>query len=70
MTLLVVACMLGRAPAVFADVHHPVGAFAQFADCPLDNPATAKCIVDETNNTAILDGELSVATAAAVENHE
>jgi hypothetical protein len=38
-------CALSSPGSAVAAQHHPRGVFAEFADCPLSNPAVAQCIV-------------------------
>jgi len=42
------AMMLVPSQALAAS-HHPKGEFAQFAECPLNNPKVAICVYSESN---------------------
>jgi hypothetical protein len=68
--------MLGPVVTASASEHHPTGDFARFSDCPLNDPATWKCFVNETTsglftlgkrtipivNTIVVRGGMSEAT--------
>jgi hypothetical protein len=43
-----------------ATEHHPTGAFAQFADCPLSNPETTYCVFAKTESGEVELGKQSV----------
>jgi hypothetical protein len=43
-----------------ATVHHPKGAFAVFADCPLSNPQVAMCLVAHLTSGEFVLGNRTV----------
>jgi len=43
------AMMLVPASQAFGASHNPTGEFAQFAECPLNNPATLACVYSESS---------------------
>ncbi len=51
---------LGFASPALASVHHPKGAFAQFADCPLSNSATNTCLFAQTEKGEFIVGSQTV----------
>jgi hypothetical protein len=55
-SMAVVMLLLAMTSSAYAVVHHPKGAFAVFADCPLSNPSVNTCVVANTES-----GELVVA---------
>jgi hypothetical protein len=52
--------MLGPVFTASAAEHHPTGEFARFADCPLNNPTTQKCFIDETNSGIFVLGKHTI----------
>ena len=60
-TLAVVPlAVLGSASPALAATHHPKGEFAQFADCPLSNPAIHDCIYAQTETGQFVVGNETV----------
>jgi hypothetical protein len=58
---MVVVAMCGLPPsAALAVEHHPTGAFAPFADCPLSNPSVEACIVAESSSGEFIVGKKTV----------
>jgi hypothetical protein len=51
---------LALASPAFATEHHPTGAFAPFADCPLSNAAVTQCIVASTTSGQFTIGKKTV----------
>jgi len=61
--LVVVAALivpLAVASPALATEHHPTGAFAPFADCPLSNPNVTGCIVASTTSGEFTVGKKTV----------
>jgi hypothetical protein len=52
--------MLMLAPSALASSHNPKGEYAQFAECPLNNPETAECIYSVTNGGSFVVGKKTV----------
>jgi hypothetical protein len=52
--------VLSVASPALAVEHHPKGAFAPFADCPLSNAAVEECIVASTNSGEFTVGKKTV----------
>jgi hypothetical protein len=48
------------APPAGAELHHPTGAFAPFADCPLENPVVLDCLAGITTNGELKLGDRTV----------
>ncbi len=59
-TLAVVAMALAGVSPALAATHNPKGDFAQFADCPLSNPATKSCIFGQTEKGEFIVGNTTV----------
>lgn len=55
----VAALALPVAPAAAAP-HHPTGEYAQFNDCPLNNPAVTVCLFSESNGGFFTIGKKTV----------
>lgn len=51
---------LAVASPALAVEHHPKGAFAPFADCPLNNPAVEECVVAKTSSGKFIVGNKEV----------
>jgi len=49
-----------------AEVHHPTGPYAVFADCPLSNPATNSCIFAKTESGEFIVGKDTVPIKNAI----
>lgn len=49
LAVVAVAAMLVPASQAFASSHHPTGEFADFAECPLSNPAVEACIYSKSD---------------------
>jgi hypothetical protein len=45
-----VVALLAMTASAFASSHHPTGAYAPFADCPLSNPSTTACLLAKTES--------------------
>ncbi len=58
--LAVCAAALSVAPSALAEEHHPTGAFAPFADCPLSNAAVELCVVADTTSGEFTLGSRTV----------
>jgi hypothetical protein len=58
--LMVPAATLGLASPALATEHHPKGAFAPFADCPLSNSSVTQCIVASTTSGEFTVGKKTV----------
>lgn len=58
-TMAVLGTMLFASSAL-ASSHHPKGEFAQFAECPLNNPETAECIYSLSNGGSFTVGKKTV----------
>lgn len=56
----VMAAMLVPASQALASSHHPKGEFAQFAECPLSNPALVFCTFAETKGGFFQVGKKTV----------
>jgi hypothetical protein len=54
------AAMLVPASQAVAASHHPTGEFAQFAECPLNNPAVDACAFSESNGGFFQIGKKNV----------
>lgn len=54
------AAMLVPASQALASSHHPKGEFAQFAECPLSNPAASFCVYSESNGGFFQIGKKTV----------
>jgi hypothetical protein len=52
--------VLSAPPSVLAVEHHPTGAFAPFADCPLSNASVEECIVAHTSAGEFVVGKKTV----------
>jgi hypothetical protein len=52
--------VLGAASPALAAIHHPTGAYAQFKDCPLSNPATNACVYGQTEKGEFIVGKETV----------
>jgi hypothetical protein len=52
--------VLGMTSSAYAATHHPKGEFAEFADCPLNNPVTQECLVAKTEGGKIVIGKENV----------
>jgi len=80
----VVAAMLAPASSALASSHNPTGDFAEFAECPLNNPEVTTCIFSESSggffemgaktvplaNPVILQGGLASGAFVGAENGE
>ncbi len=51
---------LAFASSASAVVHHPKGAYAPFADCPLSNPKTEECVFAKTTSGEFVVGKKKV----------
>jgi hypothetical protein len=51
---------LALASSAAAEVHHPKGEFAIFADCPLTNPTVSSCLVAKTESGEFVVGKSQV----------
>jgi len=51
---------LAVAVPALATEHHPKGAFAPFADCPLSNPAVSQCVLATTTSGEFTVGKKTV----------
>jgi len=49
LALALMAAMLVPASSAFGASHNPTGEFAQFAECPLNNPTVEFCVFSESN---------------------
>jgi hypothetical protein len=54
------AAMLVPASQALASSHHPKGEFAQFAECPLSNPAVSLCLFSESTGGFFQVGKKTV----------
>jgi hypothetical protein len=59
-TVTALLATLGLASPALAVEHHPKGEWAQFADCPLSNPATNFCIFAQTESGKFIVGNKTV----------
>lgn len=59
-TALTAMGMLALASSALAVTHSPKGEFAQFADCPLSNPATEQCLFARTEGGEFIIGNEKV----------
>ncbi len=59
-TLAAPITTLGLASPALATIHHPKGAYAQFADCPLSNPNVTACIFAQTEAGEFIVGKETV----------
>lgn len=55
-----IALVLVLAPSALASSHHPKGEFAQFGECPLNNPAVSDCVYSLTNGGGFTVGKKTV----------
>lgn len=59
-TALGLVCMLAFSSTALATIHHPKGAFAPFAECPLSNPSAQECLVANTTSGEFIVGKKTV----------
>ncbi len=60
LALAIPLATLSIASPAMATEHHPTGAFAPFADCPLSNSAVTACIVADTTSGEFTVGKKTV----------
>jgi hypothetical protein len=61
-----VVAALGFSSSALAGVHHPTGAYAPFADCPLGNASVEECLVATTSSGEFVVGKKTVPISNAI----
>jgi hypothetical protein len=64
--LLVALAALFGASSALAVEHHPKGAYAKFADCPLSNPSVELCLFAQTESGEFIVGKRTVPISKAI----
>jgi hypothetical protein len=65
-TVLVPILALATASPALAELHHPKGIYAPFADCPLSNPEVNSCVFGTTESGEFVLGKSKVPIKATV----